>query len=451
VTQLLLASDADTAARTGKGRTALDRARDARQTGIVALLSGGDSAGETVTWDNGVFPADDANEVQSEPLTDAERLVRGNTAFALDLYQALRSGPGNLFFSPYSISTALAMTYAAAREDTETEMRETLHFALGQDDLHAAFAGLHQALGEIQAAGNVEIHSANSLWPQQGKPFLTDYLKLVETYYGGSITPVDYTTGVSREAARRTINACVEEQTKAKIKDLVQPSHLSELTRLVLVNAVYFRGKWEGQFDPKDTEDALFYTSLRDSVTVPMMWQQSRLRYAEMASLQVLELPYRGDEVSMLILLPRRIEGLDELEKALSVENLKLCVNRLREGEVIVFLPRFELSFGVQLNATLQTLGMVRAFKWPGANFAGFDGDPEWFYISSVIHKAFVNVNEEGTEAAAATAVVAGLGGIPLAPPVFRADHPFLFLIQEKKTGSLLFLGRVADPTGGRP
>jgi serpin B len=370
-------------------------------------------------------------------------LAAGNTAFAIDLYHQLRGAEGNLFFSPYSISTALAMTYAGARGNTEAEMARVLHFDLNhltQEALHSAFAALETHLAQIQATGDIALHVANALWPQVGYAFLAAFLDLCQRCYGVTITPVDY-AGDS-EAARQQINAWVEEKTRDKIKELLKPDHVTPLTTLILVNAIYFKGNWASQFDPEDTDDAPFYRLAGDAVKAPMMRQKARFGYRETDDLQVLELPYVGGDLSMLVLLPCERDGLPALEAALTVDNLALWTQGLRPTEVLVLLPRFKLSGQFDLGETLQAMGMVDAFY--AADFSGMTGRRNLF-ISAVVHKSFVDVNEEGTEAAAATAVVMSRGFSP--SPLFVADHPFLFLIRENTTGSILFLGRVVDPT----
>ena len=377
--------------------------------------------------------------------TDEEILVQDNSAFAIDLYEKLRASDGNIFFSPYSISTALAMTYAGARGNTEEEMAKTLRFSLDQESLHPAFANIESRLNKLQKAGNVKLSVANSLWPQQGYRLLDEYLSLVKKHYGVSITPVDYKH--AREAARKMINKWVEDKTQDKIKDLIQPGVLDALTRLVLVNAIYFKGNWESQFKISRTKDAPFYVTPNKSVQAPIMSQKQKFRYAEIETLQVLELPYVGDELSMIVLLPRKADGLKQLESNLSVESLKRWKRRIGKREVLVFLPKFKMTSMFRLDKTLVSMGMVDAFNDSKANFAGMDGRPDWLYIGAVLHKAFVDVNEEGTEAAATTAVVMKLSGMPAPPPTFRADHPFVFLIHENRTGNILFMGRVTDPT----
>jgi serpin B len=371
-------------------------------------------------------------------------LAAGNTAFAVDLYHQLRIAEGNLFFSPYSISTALAMTYAGARGNTEAEMARVLHFDLDhldQEALHSAFADLEAHLAQIQAKGDIALHVANALWPQAGYAFLAAFLDLCRRCYGVTITPVNYATDT--EGARQLINTWVEEKTRDKIKELLKPDHVTPLTTLILVNAIYFKGNWASQFDPEDTDDAPFYRLAGDAVKASMMQQKARFGYRETDDLQVLELPYVGADLSMLVLLPRERAGLPALEAALTVDILTLWTQGLHATEVQVLLPRFKLSGEFDLGETLKAMGMVDAFG--AADFSGMTGQRDLF-ISEVVHKAFVDVNEEGTEAAAATAVLMARS-IPPPTPVFRADHPFLFLIRENSTGSVLFLGRVVDPT----
>jgi len=380
------------------------------------------------------------NSPEEGQAPDVEAVVRGNTEFALDLYQQLRTVEGNLFFSPYSISVALAMTLAGARGDTETQMAQTLHLELDQARLHPALASLEARLDGVQQGGHIQLRVANALWPQEGYPFLESFLALVKRYYGVSITSLDY----GKEGlARETINNWAEEKTEGKVKDLIARGILGGQTLLVLTNAIYFKGDWANQFDEDLTRDAPFWTTPDAKIEVSMMAQQHRYGYWENDSLQVLELPYAGEEVSMIVLLPRRRDGFEELEGALSVETLNEWTGDLEKQKVEVFLPRFRLEYETELGKTLQSMGMRDAFG-DRANFAGMDGTDS-LYIFQVIHKAFVDVNEQGSEAAAATAVVMRLKSLSLAP-VFLADHPFVFAIRENSTGSILFLGRVVSP-----
>lgn len=383
--------------------------------------------------------------VSAAEQTNERILVQDNSAFAMDLYQKLRASDGNIFFSPYSISTALAMTYGGARGNTEREMAKTLRFSLDQENLHPAFAQVESRLNKLQKAGNIKLSVANSLWPQQDYKFLDEYLSLAKKYYGVSITPVDYRQ--AREAAREMINNWVEDKTQGKIKNLIQPGILDALTRLVLVNAIYFKGNWESQFEADKTKDAPFHMPSKKSVQAPMMTQEEKFRYADLEFFEMLELPYVGNEMSMIVLLPKAIDGLTQLEANLSTENLERWKSRLSKRDIVVFLPKFKMTSMFRLDKTLVSMGMVDAFSDSKANFAGMDGRPDGLYIGAVIHKAFVDVNEEGTEAAAATAGGMVQMRMPAPPTVFRADHPFVFLIQENRTGSILFMGRVNAPT----
>jgi len=377
--------------------------------------------------------------VQDKDYSSVETIVQGNTEFALDLYQKLRAVEGNLFFSPYSISTALAMTYAGARGNTAVQMAQALHFLLDQEQLHPTFALLEAKLGDMGRKGYIQLKVANALWPQKGFSLLEAFLALTKQYYGVLITPVDYGDA---ETARCTINAWIEERTESKIQDMIPPDILDALTRLVLVNAIYFKGNWASQFAQSLTSGAPFWVTPDEQVRVPMMSQVYGFRYGEGDGLQVLELPYAGDDLSMVVLLPREIDGLADLEESLTEKNLGRWTRRLWPSKVQVFLPRFEIAFPLRLDDTLKSMGMVDAFG--DADFSGMDGT-RLLYIAAVLHKAFVAVNEEGTEAAAATAVIARRG-MPPPVPTFRADHPFVFLIRENSTGSLLFLGRVVNP-----
>jgi serpin B len=375
---------------------------------------------------------------------DRDKVVAGDTQFALDLYAQLRSTEGNLFFSPYSISTALAMTCGGARGETAKQMTRVLHFDLPERKLAPAFADMESGLNAVQAAGHVRLAVADSLWPQAGYKFRQSYLDLCGKYYGASIRQVDYVG--HREGARQTINRWVEAKTNDKIVDLLQPGMLSPATRLVLVNAIYFKGNWRHLFNAELTRDEPFHVSAGTTVTAPLMRQTREFGYGEFPELQVLELPYVGNEISMVVLLPRTVDGLAQLEQQLTAEKLAEWTEHLGNQPVDVLLPRFKMTSEFSLGDTLAAMGMPDAFVLNKADFSGMDGARN-LCISDVIHKAYVDVDEEGTEAAAATAVVAVGSAAPPAFPIFRADHPFLILIRDNQTGSVLFLGRVTDPT----
>ncbi|MBN2445560.1 MAG: serpin family protein [Phycisphaerae bacterium] len=368
--------------------------------------------------------------------------VAGNTRFALDLYGKLRDQDGNLFFSPLSISAALAMTYAGARGETAQEMAQTLHFDVTGDDLHAKMGRL---LDRLKSTDNAawQLHIANALWPQAGYTFLDEFFDLVQQNYHAGLDSLDFAKAT--EEARKTINTWVEKHTAEKIKDLIPPGVLDAATTLVLTNAVYFKASWVREFDPNLTKDGPFTLANGEEITVPLMKQTGEFAYAEDSGVQVLELPYSGDTLSMVILLPKSHDGLSKLEAGLTTTKLEGLLSELKHDEVHVLLPRFKATSMFSLEDALSALGMRRAFSG-AADFSGMTGRRDLF-IGAVLHKAYVDVNEEGTEAAAATAVIMKRStAIPRPQPVFRADHPFMFLIRDKQTGSIMFMGRITDP-----
>jgi len=377
----------------------------------------------------------------SRTATASPPVVKGNTAFALDLYAELRSGEGNLFFSPLSISTALAMTYAGARGDTAKEMGTVLHIPAQDKNVHGSFGALVRQLNDLNGTGGCEVSIANALWGQRGYRFLREFTNLVSDNYDAGMREVDF---AASEAARRTINDWVAQETRDKIQDLIPPGVLDAMTRLVLTNAIYFKGNWVEQFDKKLTKGAPFLCGSGTKVPVPMMHKTAHFGYLAGKGFQALELPYKGEALSMVVFLPEKADGLSAFERSLTPANLDGWLKSLRKREVSVYLPRFKTTVRFELRPTLARMGMPLAFS-NAADFSGMDGTHDLF-ISNVIHKAFVDVNEEGTEAAAATAVVMALKGISEPPPVFRADHPFVFLIRDRKSGSILFLGRVVNP-----
>lgn len=376
---------------------------------------------------------------------DFQAQREGNTAFACGLYAKLRSAAGdaNVFFSPYSISTALAMTSAGARGETEAQMVKALHFEPDPAGRHAVFAAMESDLNAVQKKGQVKLSVANSLWPQKEHPLLRSFLDLTRKCYGASVTPLDFR---APEQARKTINTWVEDKTNQKIKDLIPGGVLNADTRLVLVNAIYFKGNWSSPFKAAATEEAPFRLPSGQTVQAPLMFQKKHFNYGANDDLQVLEMPYAGDDLSMVVLLPKKADGLNVLENNLTAANLAKWTQGMGSPEVKVYLPKFKMTCRFSLNGTLQAMGVTNAFDPGKADFSGMDGGHNLF-ISAALHKAFVEVNEQGTEAAAATGIAMGMLALPVQPIEFRADHPFLFLIREKSTGSLLFVGRVTNPT----
>ncbi len=375
-------------------------------------------------------------------------VAEGNTQFALELYAKLSSQKGNLFVSPFSISTALGMTSAGAKGKTLDEMNQTLHLPADQAETHAAFASLIKTLnakGTDPAKRGYELSVANALWGQKGADWLPTFLETTGKNYGAGLREVDYK---QTEAARKTINQWVEQQTKDKIKDLLKEGVLQPDTQLVLTNAIYFKGSWAIEFNKKATKDEPFFVDGSKETKTPMMHIRSSYRYYEEAGFQALELPYKGKELSMVIFLPKKKDGLGEFEKSLSANKLNDWLGKLRmEDTVVVTLPKFKMTSEFSLSKTLAEMGMKLLFS-DGADLSGMNGKGGLF-VSDAIHKAFVDVNEEGTEAAAATAIVVRPTAIQVNPkptPVFKADHPFFFAIRDHRTGSVLFVGRVTDP-----
>jgi serpin B len=376
---------------------------------------------------------------------DVQSFAGGNTAFALDLYARLKTADGNLFFSPCSISTCLAVTYAGARGDTAKQMARTLHFATNQNQLAVLFGRLQRQLDKEQPKQATELNMANGLWAQQDYPFLPAYLKVAREQYGATVRQADFRT--QAESVRLEINNWASDKTKGRISNLIQPGRLDAVTRLVLVNAIYFKGTWAGEFDRHKTIPSPFQINSTQKLEVPMMRLTANLRYAEVDGLQLLELPYAGNELAMVVLLPGDIEGLKSTEAQLNEASLSRWLAQAREQEIAVFLPKFKLSTQFNLAPILVSMGLKDACS-PQADFSGMDGKRD-LYISAMVHKAFVEINEEGTEAAAATGVVMRSMAImrPRPTPIFRADHPFIFLIRDISSGSILFLGRLLDST----
>lgn len=384
-----------------------------------------------------------AARVGNVSAADQAEVTKGNNAFAVDLYGRLRGQKGNLFFSPASLSTAFAMADAGARGETAAEMARVFHFTLPQERLHSAMGSLLEGMNAPHAA--YELRVADALWGQQDASFLESYLKLVQGDYGAGLRRVDFKT--RPDAARATINEWVEQETKNRIQNLIGPGVLTPATRLVLTNAIYFKGKWQDPFEKGATQAGDFHLSGTQAVTVPLMHRTGGYRYYDGGTFQELEMPYAGGDLAMVVLLPKESDGLSALEQQLTAAAADEWVGKLEPAErVIVSLPRFTMTQQFELGDTLAAMGMPQAFS-NAADFSGMTGKPE-LQISAAIHKAFVDVNEEGTEAAAATAIGMRSAAMRMPPPpiVFNADHPFLFVIRDTKTGGILFIGRVEDP-----
>lgn len=385
------------------------------------------------------------------PASLLDDLVLGNTAFAFDFYQAVRQQEGNLFYSPFSISLALAMTYAGARGETAEQIAETLNFLLDSEQLHQAFNSLDLELArrgmevdDEQEAQPFQFNIANSAWAQEGYPFLEEYLDILALNYGSGLHLVDYMQDA--EAARLAINEWVSEQTEGKIEDLIPEGAVDFYTRLVLANAIYFNANWLYPFDENKTEEGAFYLLDGEPVLVDMMSLSipERLAYTQGNGYQAVELPYVGGEVAMTILMPDQ-GNFAEFEAALDTTVLAAILNELEYQNVELIMPKFEFETEFFLQDVLKGMGMHTAFDPNEADFSGMDGSRDLF-IDEVIHKAYVSVDEEGTEAAAATAVIIQAVSMPMTDVELDIDQPFIFVIRDVPTGSVLFTGRVLNP-----
>ncbi len=379
--------------------------------------------------------------------SDLVNLVDGNSTFAFDLYQVLREENNNLFYSPYSISLALAMTHAGARGETEQQMADTLHFTPSQDHLHPAFNSLDLELAsrgegaEGQDGEGFRLNIVNAIWGQEGVQFLSEFLDVLSENYGAGLRLLDFASAL--EESRVTINDWVSEQTEGRIEDLIPQGAITPATVLVLTNAIYFNAAWAEPFEERSTEEGIFHLLEGREVAAPMMRQTKSFGYAEGDGYQAVELPYDGWELSMVILLPEAGE-FESFENTLDDERVDSIVKDLVHRQVALTMPKFEVESDFSLKDTLAAMGMADAFTG-AADFSGMTGDRDLF-ISEVVHKAFVSVDEAGTEAAAATAVMVAKMAMPEEPVEVAVDRPFTFLIRDIETGAILFVGRVVNP-----
>lgn len=386
-----------------------------------------------------------AHEVDGK---DLAALVSGSNAFSLELLQRLsREDEGNLFLSPFSISMVLAMAYAGAGGDTAQQMADTLHYSLGQDDLHWAFHELNEELAERGGADGESgerftLELANSIWGQQGYDFEQPFLDILAESYGAGMQLVDYVHAF--EQARLTINDSVQRSTRDRIRNLLPEGALNAMTRLVLANAIYFKASWDSPFPEHATGPRAFSRLDGSSVTVESMRQIGRFRFGRAESYSALELPYVGGKTVMLVLLPD--EGkFAEVEAGLDVSKLENLTTGMSTSNVTVAFPRFEVNSKFSLPRVLKSMGMVNAFSSDTADFSAMSSAAD-LYISKVFHQAFVTVDESGTEAAAATAVTMQARAMAR-PAKFIVDRPCVFLIRDIPTGTILFVGRVLDPS----
>lgn len=380
--------------------------------------------------------------VTKEPPVQTTDIVAGNNLFALDLFGKVRKEEGNLFCSPFSVSTALAMASVGARGKTAEEMIDLLHFPGAPEAGHSVLGKLIQQFSADDPRRGYLLAVANALWTDKSFGFKKEFLDFVNKHYAAKLTDLDFVH--QSEKSRQTINQWVEKQTHERIKDLMPSGSIDSETRLVITNAIYFKGTWADQFNKNATKDEMFQVTDTEKIKTPMMHRSGSYGYFENGAVQLLSIPFKGRELSMLFALPKNKGGLADLEAKLTADNVRTWIAAVRPAEITVALPKFELTKKFDLIPTLRDMGMKAAFTG-GADFSGISESGKLF-ISDVVHKAFVLVNEEGAEAAAST----GIGFKLTAAPVrkeFRADHPFLFFIRDNKSGSILFIGRLANPS----
>ena len=373
---------------------------------------------------------------------DVKNLVNASNNFALDLYKQLKEAEKNMFFSPISLSTALSMVYIGARENTEDEMKEVLGLTIQRRRLPLAYETLLEEI-EMKDSNSV-LEIANALWLQKGIPLLENYEYMINTHYKGALQKLDFEKA---EEVMEIINQWTNEKTKGKISKIFENTSDLNGIKLVLTNAIYFLGSWREPFKENNTKDLPFYLISDKEIKVPMMYQKKHFVLAERPSYQALMMDYNDQRLAMIIFLPRTVGAIAEVEKTITIEKIEQVIKNTSSIEVEVFLPKFTFEYTTELSKILRKMGMVSAFT-DQADFSGIT-DPKFFKISKVLHKTFVEVNEKGTEAAAVTAITMRALGAPLTTPIipsFKADHPFIFLIYDKKTEAILFMGRVMNP-----
>lgn len=393
-----------------------------------------------------------ATPIQPPAYPEQARLARSINAFAVELWSKVRGSGGNLAVSPASISFALTMTWGGARGDTEAELKQVLHFEGTADETMASAGQLLQAWNTN--SGPALLRVANRLFGAKNYAFEQSYLEKTRATFGAPLEPVDFDDDI--EATREAINAWVERQTEERIQNLLPAESLMPgLTKLVLVNAIYFKASWVTPFPEERTTPEPFFVTRAQKKEVPLMHGKGHYAYAEKDGVKLVQLPYQGNTLSMLFVLPDAVDGLEAIEQKLTSAQFQAWVSALSFENVNVALPRFEVKpeKSLELTKALEALGMKRAFSQKEADFTGMANPPhpnERLNISNVVHQAFVKLDEQGTEAAAATAVIMAVRSAMVRPPVykdFRADHPFLFFLRDTVSGMILFMGRVSDPT----
>jgi serpin B len=376
--------------------------------------------------------------------TTPVNITENNNLFALDLYKKISDNQENLFYSPYSISTALAMTYAGAKGKTENEMAVVMHFSANNAEFYNKYSEVLKNINALNNGSTVNIYTVNSVWAQKNFKFRDEFLEIIKNNFNSSINLVDFIK--ETENSRIQINKWVETQTNEKIKDLIKPGLIDYLTRMVLVNAIYFKADWETAFDKQQTQKMDFLVDASTAVSCDFMFAEQEFKFYENEDgLKAIEIPYSKGKMSMLVILPKDNAGFNRLKKEISLDFYKKINSALVSKKVKLYLPKFKTTSEFELSDMLKQMGMPEAFS-DKADFSGMTGTKD-LKISKVIHKAFVEVNETGTEAAAATAVVMRVKSMPMAPPEFKADHPFMFIIKENTENSILFAGNIYNPT----
>jgi len=380
----------------------------------------------------------------AEPDESVRTLVRANDAFAFRIYADLATNHGNLVFSPLSVSMALAMASAGANGTTLTEIRTVLATAQPENELHQAFNNLRRQIGASLKKSPVTLDIDNSLWLQRNYDIKKTFPDALMKYYGSQLQQADFTG--NPDAAANEINAWIEQATHGRVKNMLGPEIVSSETVFMLVSTIYFKGRWRSRFGRSNTHQEPFFVTPEERVMVPTMSQENTFRLAELDSVAVLVLPYVGSKFSMVLFIPKESNGLQALEKGMTPDRVNGWLRALSPAELQLYLPRFFFECTFPLKETLSRLGMPSAFLKGQADFTGVNPD-NLLYLATVLQRAGVEVDEEGTTAWAATAAAGAEFGLAPSPRVFRIDHPFVFMITETGTGSILFLGRVTDPS----
>ncbi len=370
-------------------------------------------------------------------------LAKTNNQFGIELYQQLKSKEKNLFFSPFSIYTIFAIAYAGSDKQTKKEIAKVLHFPSKEKYLHISFSKILSYFNNISKKTPINLNVINSLWAQKDYNFSKTFINLIKKYYNVSLSFVDFTKNI--KSVEEKINIWIQNKTHKKIKTIITPGMITPLTRLIFCNVIYFKAPWYLRFNIENTIEDDFYVSLKEIIKVPMMRKESYFKFKDFGEFRAIELPYENNILSMIIFLPNRVTGLADLENKLTFYNVKKWINELMnsyERKVLVYLPKFKITYEIKLAKILAKIGLNHLSK--DANFTKAT-KIENIFIGKILHKTFINVNESGTEVVATTLPI--LFGSSIKKPVwFKVNHPFLFLIRENKTGTILFIGRIINP-----